>query len=191
MGYRVPLPCRCRRAYCFTPYRLNRITGYFNKSADTQGMNYQANQALIAIGSGMVSGMGYGKSISKVNYLPAVVDDSIFAIVGQEFGFIGSGLLVVLFGLLSFRLFWLAKRVRDNFGQIDFGAFRNDYRVPVIREYGLNFGAFAFTPGVPLPFISYGGTALAIFVTMAESRSIFPSIPAVSRDAVSFIPPRD
>lgn len=149
----------------FTPYRFNRILGYFNKSADTQGINYQANQAIIAIGSGGVSGMGYGKSTAKANFLPAVVDDSIFAVVGQEFGFIGSGLLVILFGMLVFRLFWLAKHTRDNFGKLILVGFGMIIAFQSFVNMGSLSGLLPLT-GIPLPFISYGGTALAIFIAM-------------------------
>lgn len=149
----------------FTPYRMNRVIGFLNKSADTQGTNYHINQALIAIGSGGVFGMGYGKSTAKVNYLPAVIDDSIFAVVGQELGFIGTGLITILFGMLAFRLFWLAKKTRDKFGRNMLVGFGSIIALQSIVNMGAISGLMPLT-GVPLPFISYGGTALAIFMTM-------------------------
>lgn len=149
-----------------TPYRMNRVLGFLDKSSDTQGTNYHINQALIAIGSGGISGMGFGKSTAKVNYLPAVVDDSIFAVVGQELGFIGSGLLVMLFGMLVFRLFWLAKRTKDKFGKMMLVGFATIIAFQSLVNMGAISGLLPLT-GVPLPFISYGGTALAIFITMS------------------------
>lgn len=149
----------------FTPYRMNRIMGFLNKSSDTQGTNYHINQALIAIGSGGTFGMGYGNSTAKVSYLPAVVDDSIFAVAAQELGFAGAGTLVLLFGMLTFRLFWLAKRCRDKFGKLVLVGFGAIIAFQSIVNMGAISGLLPLT-GVPLPFVSYGGTALAIFMTM-------------------------
>ena len=149
-----------------TPYRRARILGYLHAGSDTQGQNYQVDQALIAIGSGGVAGLGYGQSATKVSYLPTPIDDSIFAVIAEELGFIGAGSLVVLFGMLTFRLFWLARNVRDQFGRlmlIGFGtviAFQSFVNMAAIS------GLIPLT-GVPLPFISYGGTAFAIFLTIS------------------------
>jgi cell division protein FtsW len=149
----------------FTPYRMKRITGFLDKTSDTQGANYHVNQALIAIGSGGALGMGYGKSTAKVNYLPAVIDDSIFAVVGQELGFAGTGLLTVLFGMLVFRLFWLAMKTHDRFGKNILVGFGSVIALQSLVNMGAMSGLLPLT-GVPLPFISYGGTALAIFMVM-------------------------
>lgn len=148
-----------------TPYRFNRIMGFLDKSKDTQGTNFQVNQAMIAIGSGGLFGMGYGKSTAKVSYLPAAVDDSIFAVVGQELGFVGAGVLVTLFGMLVFRLFYLANKTRDKFGKLILVGFATIIAFQSIVNMGAISGLLPLT-GVPLPFVSYGGTALAIFVTM-------------------------
>lgn len=149
----------------FTPYRMKRIVGFLDKSSNTQTINYHVNQALIALGSGGAFGMGYGKSTAKVNYLPAVIDDSIFAVVGQEMGFLGTGLITILFGMLVFRLFWLAKKARDKFGRNMLVGFGSIIALQSIVNMGAISGLLPLT-GVPLPFISYGGTALAIFMTM-------------------------
>lgn len=146
-------------------YRINRILSFLDKTKDTQGINYQANQAMIAIGSGGLFGMGYGKSTLKLS-LPAVVDDSIFAVVGQELGFAGAGFLVMLFVMLVFRLFWLAKRTRDKFGKLILAGFATIIAFQSIVNIGAISGLLPLT-GVPLPFVSYGGTALAVFVTMS------------------------
>jgi cell division protein FtsW len=148
-----------------TPYRRDRILSFLDMSADTQKQNYHINQALIAIGSGGLFGRGYGQSIAKASYLPTPMDDSIFAVIGEELGFVGAGSLIVLFCVLTLRLFWLAKRMRDNFARlilIGFGtivAFQSFVNMAAIS------GLIPLT-GVPLPFISYGGTALAVFLTM-------------------------
>ena len=149
-----------------TPYRLERVMGFLNPEADSQGANYHLNQALIAIGSGGVGGVGYGESTAKASRLPAVVDDSIFAVIGQEFGFIGGGFVVVLFGTLVFRLFRLASVIKDPFGKLILSGFGTIIAFQSLINIGAISGLLPLT-GVPLPFISYGGTALAIFLTMS------------------------
>ncbi len=149
-----------------TPYRKDRILGFFNKTADTSGKNYQVNQALIAIGSGGLAGRGYGESSAKVNFLPASIDDSIFAIISEELGFIGAGAVVVLFGMLSFRMFYLAHRLRDRFGRLLLIGFGSVIAFQSLIHMASISGLLPLT-GVPLPFISYGGTALAVFLTMS------------------------
>ena len=95
----------------FTPYRLARITGFLNQNQNTQTQNYQVNQGLIAIGSGGLAGAGYGQSVTKTAYLPTPIDDSIFAVIAEELGFIGAASLVVLFCLFALRLFWVARKL--------------------------------------------------------------------------------
>ncbi len=149
-----------------TPYRRARILGFLHAGSDTQGQNYQVDQALIAIGSGGVTGAGYGQSATKASYLPTPIDDSIFAVIAEELGFIGAGSLIVLFGMLTFRLFWLAKKVRDQFGRLMLIGFGTIIAFQSLVNMAAISGLIPLT-GVPLPFISYGGTALAIFLTMS------------------------
>ncbi len=148
-----------------TPYRLARVTGFLNQSKNTQGQNYQLNQALIAIGSGGLTGQGYGQSATKDSYLPAPIDDSIFAVVAEELGFIGAGALVALFAIVTFRMFWLAKRAGDRFGQLILIGFGTVIALQAFVNMASISGVIPLT-GVPLPFVSYGGTALAVFITM-------------------------
>lgn len=149
-----------------TPYRRARIVGFLDQSADTQGMNYQVNQSLIAIGSGGIAGVGYGQSATKTGYLPTPIDDSIFAIVAEELGFIGSSALVALFGAFTFRMFWLAKKITDRFGRFILIGFGCVIGLQAFVNMGSTSGLIPLT-GVPLPFVSYGGTAFAIFLTMS------------------------
>jgi len=148
-----------------TPYRLQRVTTFLNHQKDASGASYQINQALNAIGSGGIWGMGYGRSTSKSNYLPDPIDDSIFAVAAQELGFIGSGVLIMLFGILVFRTFWIARRMRDKFGQLILVGFGSLVAFQSLVNMGAISGLLPLT-GVPLPFISYGGTALAVFMTL-------------------------
>jgi cell division protein FtsW len=143
------------------PYLMNRIKTYINPSSNAQGSSYQLQQGLIAIGSGGIFGRGLGQSVQKFNYLPEPQGDSIYAVIGEEFGFIGSALLVVLYVFLSIRGYKIAMQSRDLFGQ---------YLVVgivtlLVAQSFLNMaslvGLFPLT-GVPLVFISQGGTSLAI-----------------------------
>ncbi len=149
-----------------TPYRWERISGYLNAEENVEGENYHRTQALIAIGSGGIFGTGYGQSTSKVNYLPAPIDDSIFAVIAQELGFAGASAAVILFALLTFRLFWIAMKVRDRFGKFMLVGFGAIISIQALINIASISGLVPLT-GVPLPFISYGGTALAVFLTMA------------------------
>lgn len=148
-----------------TPYRRARILGFLDQNADVQGQNYQVNQALIAIGSGGLWGVGYGKSATKAS-LPAVIDDSIFAVIGEELGFVGTAILIVLFCLFALRLFWDARRTGDRFASLLLVGIGTMVSVQAFVNIASTTGAIPLT-GVPLPFVSYGGTALAAFLTMS------------------------
>lgn len=149
-----------------TPYRRARILGFLHPTQNLQGQNYQVNQALIAIGSGGLTGVGYGQSATKDTYLPTPIDDSIFAVVAEELGFIGAGALVALFAIVTFRMFWLARRSGDQFGRMILIGFGTVIALQAFVNMASISGIIPLT-GVPLPFVSYGGTALAIFITMS------------------------
>lgn len=143
------------------PYLMSRIKTYLNPSADAQGSGYQLQQGLIAVGSGGLMGRGLGQSVQKFNYLPEPQGDSIFAVIGEEFGFIGSAILVILYVFLSIRGYKIAMQARDLFGQyLVIGII-----TLLVMQSFLNMaslvGLFPLT-GVPLVFISQGGTALFI-----------------------------
>ncbi|MDD3498034.1 MAG: putative lipid II flippase FtsW [Candidatus Moranbacteria bacterium] len=147
------------------PYRMNRFLVFLNPEHDPQGVGYQINQALLAIGSGGIFGLGLGHSRQKFNYLPEPVGDSIFAIIGEELGLLGAGIVVIIFVLLTLRILKIAKAAPDNFGRIVaigvaswifFQAFVNIAAVTAIMPL----------TGISLPFISYGGTSL-IFLMAA------------------------
>lgn len=143
------------------PYRAARFTTFLHPELDPQGIGYHINQALLAIGSGGVLGLGYGHSRQKFQYLPEVSGDSIFAIISEEMGLIVSVLFMGLFILLLWRILHIAKHSSDDFGKyvvVGIGAWL------VIQAF-VNIGSMvALMPitGVPLPFVSYGGTSLAI-----------------------------
>ncbi|MBI2506637.1 MAG: cell division protein FtsW [Candidatus Colwellbacteria bacterium] len=147
-----------------TPYRRERVLSFFKPETAAEGSTYQADQALITIGSGGVNGVGYGQSASK-NYLPERIGDSIFAIIAEEFGLIGSLAIISLFFVMVTRIFILAKRAGDQFGKLLLVGFGTIIGFQTFIHIGANSGLIPLT-GVPLPFISYGGTALAVFMTM-------------------------
>lgn len=148
-----------------TPYRAQRVLTYLNPEADANGSGYQSLQAKTAIGAGGLDGVGYGNATVK-SRLPEPAGDSIFAVVGEEFGFIGSTILLSLFLLLIVRLYFLALRVQDPFGRLLLAGFASVIGIQTFVNMGAMTGILPLT-GTPLPFISYGGTALAIFMTMA------------------------
>ncbi len=147
-------------------YAKERFLTYLNKGRDVQGSGYQINQSMIAIGSGQILGRGFGQSIQKFGYLPQPTNDSIFAVAAEEFGFVGSIGLVLLYILLVTRIFTIATKARDVFGSylaVGLGTL-------ILSQSFLNMGAMlGITPlsGLPLLFISHGGTALVIILATA------------------------
>lgn len=148
-----------------TPYRWARVLTFLNPETDVEGQSYHINQALFAISSGGLTGLGYGQSATKASYLPTPMDDSIFAVIAEEMGFVGASAIIVLFALLVLRLFWLAKLTRDNFGRLLLVGFGSLIAIQSFVNMAAISGLIPLT-GVPLPFVSYGGTALAVFLIM-------------------------
>jgi cell division protein FtsW len=148
------------------PYALERVKVFLGGSGESQGAGYQINQSLIAIGSGGLTGRGFGQSIQKFGYLPQPTDDSIFAVASEEFGLVGSASLVLLYLLVAASAFRIGSRASDPFGAmvaIGIG-------VLVVTESFLNMSAMlGLVPlsGVPLLFVSHGGTALMIILAAA------------------------
>lgn len=141
------------------PYRLERFATFLNPEADILNTGYQINQAVIAIGSGGLFGLGLGQSRQKYNYLPEPFGDSIFAITGEELGFVGLAALIILFLFFIWRCFAIAKNAPDNFGKL----LVSGITIILIIQFFMNIAAITqFMPltGVPMPFISYGGSAL-------------------------------
>ncbi len=145
----------------FRPYALERVKVFLHPGGDTQGSGYQINQSLIAIGSGRFTGRGFGQSIQKFGYLPQPTDDSIFAVAAEEFGFVGSIGLLLLYVLLAVSSFRISTKSPDVFGSL----LSLGIAVLIISESFMNISAMlGIIPlsGMPLLFISHGGTALII-----------------------------
>ncbi len=144
----------------FEPYRMRRWTVFLNPETDPLGMGYQIRQAIIAAGSGGVFGLGLGMSRQKFGFLPQPMSDSIFAVFLEETGFLGAAILIFLFLIFLWRGFKILKEARDKFSRlaglgitfwIVFQAFAN---------MGSMIGILPLS-GIPLPFISYGGSHMA------------------------------
>ncbi|MCL5016418.1 MAG: putative lipid II flippase FtsW [Patescibacteria group bacterium] len=152
-------------AVLITPYRLERVLTFLHPNQNTNGAAYQINQSLITIGSGGFFGVGYGQSKTK-KYLPARINDSIFAVIAEEFGFLGAIILITTYLFYVLRCFILAKEARDQFGRLVLIGFASIIGVQVFVHVGAASGLIPLT-GVPLPYISYGGSSLAAFMTMS------------------------
>ncbi|MBZ1348825.1 MAG: putative lipid II flippase FtsW [Candidatus Liptonbacteria bacterium] len=150
----------------FSPYRLQRIVTFLNPGVDLQASRFHINQSLIAIGSGGFFGVGYGNSISKIRFLPEPIGDSIFAIIAEEFGFLGSFLFIFLFFILISAGFFGSKKIRNPFGKLILIGFSSLIGIQAFVHIAAISGLIPLT-GIPLPFISYGGSALATFMSMS------------------------
>lgn len=148
-----------------TPYRFNRIMNFINSESNPLSGGYHINQAKIAIGSGGIWGVGYGQSTTKIKYLPEPIGDSIFAVIAEELGFAGSLALVGAFVLLVTKTLLLARKAPDRFAKLLLIGFASLIAIQAFVNIGAISGLIPLT-GTPLPFISYGGTALAVFMTM-------------------------
>jgi len=143
----------------FVPYRANRIKTFLNPNLDPTGAGYQIKQALIAIGAGSLWGYGYGLSRQKHNYLPEVMNDSIFAIIAEELGFIRVIVVILLFTMFAIKGFQIAKNAPDTFGRMTAFGITTWIIVQAIINIGAMTNLIPLT-GIPLPFFSYGSTAL-------------------------------
>lgn len=147
------------------PYRLNRLRVFWSPETAPQSIGYHINQAFIAIGSGGFWGRGFGQSIQKYSYLPEPLGDSIFAIVVEEFGFFGATLLGLTFLGFFLRSIHIARRAPDLFGKLLAAGLASLITLQAFVNMAAISGLMPLT-GIPLPFISYGGTSLVVTLTM-------------------------
>jgi cell division protein FtsW len=148
----------------FRGYRYFRLMGFLDPFKNVTTINLQLYQSLLALGSGGWFGLGLGASRQKTGYLPFPYIDSIFAIIGEELGFIGCAIVVILFLFLAFRGFRLARRTQDIYGALLATGITTWLILQAMINIGSSTGSIPYT-GVPLPFITYGGSSLVI--TMA------------------------
>jgi cell division protein FtsW len=145
------------------PYRRARFFSFLHASHDPQGAGYQITQAKISVGSGLLTGQGLGHSPGKIFYLPEAHTDMIFAVVGEELGLIGSTFVVAAFLAFAWAGFRIALTCRDPFGK----RLAAGLTTLVCAQAGVNLAAvlgIAPLTGVPLPFVSYGGSSLVVLL---------------------------
>ena len=145
-----------------SPYRMERIVGFLDPWSDPFGKGYQLTHSLIAFGRGEIFGVGLGGSVEKLQYLPEAHTDFILAVLGEEFGFVGVTLVIVLFAFLVLRMFGIAKESIQN--KKHFAALMAQgvglwFGVQGIINMGVNLGLFP-TKGLTLPLLSYGGSSI-------------------------------
>ena len=160
-------------------YGQSRIAMWQNPFIDARGKGYQLSQSLISIGSGGLLGVGLGKSRQKFLYLPEEHNDFIFAIICEELGLIGAGIIMLLFAALILRGYWIALHARDRFGCLLVVGVTTLIAMQVFLNIGVVTGLLP-TTGISLPFFSYGGTALSIQlaemgIVLSVSRQMKPT----------------
>jgi len=149
-------------AIAVAPYRIARVETFLHPDTNCETTGYQACQAIIGVGSGGIIGIGLGSSVQAYGYLPEADNDSIFAIYAEKFGFIGSVILLAIFGALFSRINKIAERAPDDFSRL----FVVGVLIWISIEALINIGAMiGLLPlkGITLPFISYGGTSVVFF----------------------------
>jgi cell division protein FtsW len=168
------------------PYRRARLFSFVDPWKDAQGAGFQIVQATIGIGSGQLGGRGLGESVGKIGYLPEAHTDMIFAVIGEELGLIGSVFVVSAFAAFGFAGFRIALRCRDPFGKL----LAAGLTALVCGQAAINLAAvlgIAPLTGIPLPFVSYGGSSL---VVLLASVGILLNIAVNERVAGARVPDR-
>lgn len=143
------------------PYRAARLATFFNPNQDLGNTSYHVRQILIALGTGGFTGVGIGNSLQKYAYLPENTTDSIFAIIGEEFGFLGTTLFLLVCGAFLFVVFRIASLAKDTQARLLVGGIGSFLAMQMIVNLGAQTALIPLT-GIPLPFISYGGTSLIV-----------------------------
>jgi cell division protein FtsW len=162
-----------------SPYRMARLAAFLDPlNADPLGESYQIRQILIALGSGGLTGLGLGASRQKFGYIPASHTDGIFAILGEELGLIGALVVIGLFAFVGYRGFRIALTAADSFGTVLAAGITCSLIFQAIVNVGVVTASLPFT-GIPLPFISFGGSSLVVSMAsvgllLAVSRRTMP-----------------
>lgn len=158
-------------------YRAARFMAFLHPELDPLGVGYHINQAILAIGSGGVFGLGYGHSRQKFLYLPEVEADSISAVIAEEMGFVVMAILLIAFAALIWRCLKISQGARDPFGRYLAAGVAAWIAVQVFLNIGSMTGLIPMT-GVTLPFISHGGSAM---VTLLAALGLVAGIPRESQ----------
>lgn len=146
-----------------TGYRASRVAAFLDPGSGSSGVGYQLQQSLIAVGSGGLFGVGFGESSQKLAYLPEPQNDFIFAIIAEEWGFIGSALVIGLFVVWSLLALRIAREAPDPFGRLLATGIAALVFIAAFGHMGVTLGLLP-TTGVNLPFVSAGGTNLVLML---------------------------
>ena len=174
-------------------YRLRRILAFFNPSMSPQGDAYQMLQSQIAIGSGGMSGIGtfVDGSMSQLNYVPADWTDFIFATIGEAWGFVGCGVIILVYVAIIARMLYLARYTTDKYGMLVIIGVMGMLLFHVFENIGMTLGLMPIT-GIPLPFLSYGGSnmttnmgGLGLVLNVTRNRSLAGSYTAPQTNAMT------
>jgi cell division protein FtsW len=167
-------------AFTFSsPVRMARVLSFLDPSADPHGASFQLTQSMVALGRGGWFGVGPGESVQKFSYLPKAHTDMIFAILGEEFGLVGAGLIILLFGLFAWACWRLTRRCADPMGRYLIAGCGMLVTLQAVVNIGGVTGALPLT-GVPLPFISFGRNSLLVMlVAVGLILSVARSAPAL------------
>lgn len=169
-------------AILLAPHRLERIATFLSPESDVQGAGYHINQALIAVGSGGIFGLGLGKSVQAYGYLPEAANDSIFAIYAEKFGFIGTVIVLGLFGFLLYKIAKIVQHAPNNYTRLIVTGVFAWIASHIFINIGAIIGLMPLT-GITLPFLSYGGSSL-MFIMIAVGLALNISRYTVSERAI-------
>ena len=148
------------KAGVISDYQINRLQTFVDPNADTQGAGYQLRQARITVGSGGLIGTGlFNGPQTNGRFVPEQQTDFIFTVAGEELGFLGSGAILILYLILLMRAFSIARRTNDPFGRLVCTGVIAWFAFQIFENIGMTMGLMPMT-GVPLPFISYGGSSM-------------------------------
>lgn len=165
--------------FLMAPYQRNRISVFFNPELDPLNSGYQVLQSKIAVGSGGISGRGYlNGPQNRLGLLPEKETDFIFGVIGEEFGFLGCCAIVLMLFILCFRIFYIARRIKDETGSLICIGLGSIFLFHTIENVCMCIGILPVT-GIPLPFLSYGGSSL---VTSFAAIGIILNIKRVSNE---------
>lgn len=160
------------------PYQLHRLIVFIDSSVDPSGFGYNLQQAKIAVGSGGMFGKGIGNATQSVSgFLPEAHTDFVFALLAEEFGFMGSAVLLGLFGTLIFSTYLLAQRLENAFGKLVLVGCATMWMFQLLQNVGMCIGIMPIT-GIPLPFISFGSSSMvAQLLAVGLVQSVWRHIP--------------
>ncbi len=144
-------------------YQIDRLFVFVNPGHDSSGAGYNVIQSMIAVGAGAFSGRGNAATQTTLDFLPEHHTDFIFAVISERNGFVGAAVLLVLYALFIWRALRIAVLARDMYGSILAGGIAVAMLFQVFVNIGMTIGIMPVT-GIPLPFISYGGTAMIAFL---------------------------